>query len=316
VPLAVITFRFDPVAHQGGLAIRWQTLGLVGSILLALLVAAWFARRSGRRTGLEPLRLDDLLYLTVAAIPGAVILGRLAYGLDYVDYYRSHPGAFLDPSQGGLSLLGAVVGGTITAAYMAALLETPVRRWADVASTALLVAIGLGELSLVLGGAGQGLPWTGSVATRYAGPGPWISLAPGVPSYPSQAMQGTWALAGILFVFVLHAGPILRHLPGAVRQSGAWADALEEQGEPVARGRLRFGYLYLAALAWWLAGRIAVGFTWRDPATVGPLNTEQVMAIVVLAVVLLMVIVEDGQYLGSWGDGRYLRREATGAAVR
>ena len=292
IALAVITFRFDPVLEIGGWQVRWETVALTAVVFLALLVAAWFASRSGRRTGLEPLRLDDLLYLTVAAVPGAVIVGRLAYGVDHLAFYRSHTGAFLDPSQGSISLLGAVVGGTITAAYLALLLDAPVRRWADVAATALLLAIGLGKLSMILGGAGQGLPWLNTIATRFAGPGPWVSLAPGVPSYPSQAFEGAWALFGILVLFVLHAGPVLRHLPGAVRQTGAWAAALAERGEPVAPGRLRFGYPYLAAVAWWLSGRLVVAFTWRDRAVVGGLNAEQVMAIAVLVLIAAVVVVE------------------------
>ena len=43
---------------------------------------------------------------------------------------------------------------------------------------------------MVLGGTGQGQPWLGDWATAYLGEGPWGSLAPALPSHPSQAYEG------------------------------------------------------------------------------------------------------------------------------
>ena len=43
VPFATIVLDFDPVLHVGGTSIRWETLGLAGAILAALLLAAIIA---------------------------------------------------------------------------------------------------------------------------------------------------------------------------------------------------------------------------------------------------------------------------------
>ncbi len=294
----VIELDFDPFLHlQGWLAglfdldIAWATVGVAVAAFAAILVAARFARRSGRQTGLSRLRLDDQLFVVVGAVPGAVIGARLVYALDYLPYYGEHPFALLDPAQGGLSLLGAVLGGTLTAGYIAGVLAGSGRRWLDMGAVALLVAIGLGKLSMLLIGAGQGAFWDGSWAVAFLGDWPWLSPQPAIPAQPSQLYEGLWALLGILFVLAVHAGPLLRGLPRGLRQEGAWAEAREALGLEVARGRLRFGYAYLAAVAWWLAGRVAIGFTWRDDVVLGPLNMEQVLGSVVLVLIVLGVLV-------------------------
>ena len=288
MPSAVVTLDFDPTLHAGPFAARWETLGLAAAFFAALLIAAVLARAAGRRAGLSRLRLDDLLFLTLAAVPGAVLGGRLVAALDYPDYYRAHPGALLDPGQGSLSLLGAVLGATLTVAYMCRLLEIPARRWLDVAAVPLLVAIGLGKLAYLLGGGGQGLPYDGRFALAFAGPGPWLSPLPAVPSQPSQVYEAAWALAGVLLLLALAAGPLQRRLPARLRQEGAWLERRRARGREVNPGALRSGYLYLAALAWWLLGRVVVGFTWRDAAAIAGLRPEQVAALVALAAVVLV----------------------------
>ena len=285
---AIVTLDFDPTLHAGPFAVRWETLGLAAAFLAALLVAAVLARAAGRRAGLSRLRLDDLLFLVLAAVPGAVLGGRLVLALDYPDYYRIHPGALLDPSQGSLSLLGAVLGATVTVAYMCRLLQVPARRWLDVAAVPLLLAIGLGKLAYVLGGGGQGAPWDGGWALAFSGPGPWLSSVPAVPAQPRQVYEAAWALAGVLLVAVLAAGTLQRRLSERFRQEGAWLAAHWAHGREVDPGGLRFGYRYLAALGWWLLGRVVVGFTWRDATSLAGLRPEQAGALVALAAVLVV----------------------------
>ena len=97
----------------------------------------------------------------------------------------------------------------------------------------------------------------------------------GDPGPAGAGYEGLWALLGIVVVLAVHAGPVLEHLPGRIRQVGTWAANRETLGEPVARGRLRFGYLFLAALVWWLVGRIGIAFLWRDEAVLGPLDMDR-----------------------------------------
>src|SRR4029450_14136876 len=110
-------------------------------------------------------------------------------------YFGAHPGAILDPGVGSLELGLAVVGGALTGGIVAALLDGDVGRWFHVSALPLLLAIGAGKLAQVLGGTGQGQPWAGSWATAYLGDGRGGSLAPALPSHPSQAYGGIAALA-------------------------------------------------------------------------------------------------------------------------
>jgi len=270
-PLGIVEVSFDPRwLSQGplGLLVSWQGLAAAAIVLAALLVGALATLRyRPARAGDVPadapaLRRDDLLFIAVAVVPGAVVVGRVVYGLDYLNVFASEPAALLDPARGSLSLLGAVVGGTLTAAYIARILEggrPDWRRWLEVAAPILLFLIVGAKFSQFLGGAGQGQPWTGQQAVAFLGPGPWQSVAPALPSVPAQLLEAAWAAAGVLLLAV------------------------------IAR-RLRFGTVYLWALAWWLVGRVVIGFTWRDDPVVGPLGMEQLLGLVTLGVVASLLV--------------------------
>ena len=282
VGLAVLELAFDPFLRVLGVSIPWRAIAVAGSVAVALLVAAVMARR--REWVSQP---EDLLYIAIGALPGAVVLGRLVHGLTYLDFYRRDPMALLDPARGSLSLLGVVIGGAATGAYVAWTLGVPVRRGADLAAVPVLLSIGLGKLSQLLAGAGQGSRFDGPWAVSFSGPGPWMSVSPDVPAHPSQAYEGLWALSAvpILLLLVARAG---RRGTGS---SGAG------------------GSVFLFAVAWWLVGRIAAGFTWRDDRVVGPLNAEQALAVAVLAVTVLALSVTG--LVRLFGDRRTPEREST-----
>ena len=96
---AVIEFTFSPIAQVGPWSVRLETIALAATVFLGLVIAAGIARRTTidprRPPGAERpdgdgpnhLRADDLLFIAVAAIPGAVAGGRLGYWLLHHDYY-------------------------------------------------------------------------------------------------------------------------------------------------------------------------------------------------------------------------------------
>jgi phosphatidylglycerol:prolipoprotein diacylglycerol transferase len=272
----VIELAFDPIAQVGDWNIRLQTLALAAVILAALVLAAAIARgtpvdlsRSPDDAGPaadEPnhLRRDDLLYIAVAAIPGAVIGGRVGYWLIHAGYYSANPGAIIDIAQGGFELAMAVVGGTLTATVIASLLGAPVGRWLHAAILPLLLAIAGGKAAMILGGQGQGVPWDGPWATAYLGPGPWLSLAPAIPSHPSQAYE---SLATLLVVAVI----------AALVARGAFA-------------RMAGGAFFLG-LALWAIARCLVAFTWRDPVVIGPFGADQVLTLAIAIVALMLLLI-------------------------
>ncbi|HVL53087.1 MAG TPA: prolipoprotein diacylglyceryl transferase family protein, partial [Vitreimonas sp.] len=189
MPLAVIALDFDPVVRLGEWAIRMDTLVAALGVLLALVLAAAIARRmpaKGSEAIAGILRPDDVLFIALAAMPGALIGGRLGYVLLHLEYYAANPTAFVDPAQGSLELALAVVGGALTGGYGARVLSGSAARWFDVAAVPTLAALAVGKLAMAAAGSGQGIPWQGSWATAYVGPGPWGSLAAGFPAHPAQ----------------------------------------------------------------------------------------------------------------------------------
>lgn len=258
--MPIVVFEFDPLVRLGDLAIPWEAIGLAAALLLALTLAAALGRRGGPGRGarVERQRADDLLFIALGAVPGGVLGGRLGYVLLHWDFYASNPGLIVDPGQGGLQLSVAVLGGTLTGAYVAALVGSSVRAWLHVAALPLLLAIEGGKATMAWGGSGQGVPSSDLPTTAYLGDGPWGSLAPALPSIPSQLLEaGVAVLAGLVLVGLLAAGRFER----------------------------RDGRLYLAAVGSWLLGRLLVAVTWRDPAVLGPLNADQVISIALLALI-------------------------------
>ena len=249
VPIAVIAFDFDPLLRLGdGLVVRWQTVALAVAIAASLVVAGIIARRSS-------LRADDLLYLAVGAVPGAVVGGRIGQLAMAPEAFSSGPLTLFDPALGGLELGVGVVGGIASAAYVGSLLGAPIGRWATIVALPLLVTLGAGKIAMAVGGSGQGAPLEAAWATAYLGAGPWGSLAPALPSHPSQLYEGGASLALAMFLAA----------------SGIGLDATGRE--------TRDGRALLIGIGAWAAIRAAVSTTWRDPAILGSLPVGGVLAV-------------------------------------
>lgn len=249
-------FAFDPVVHIGDSAsVRIETIALAIVLFVGLLLAARAAS-----TSRVPLRIDDLAFMVVGAVPGAILGGRLGYVLDHLNYYSANPSVIADPAQGSLTLTLAVPFAILTAGVVARLLGAPIWRWMHALVPSLLFTLAAGKLIGVLGGSGQGTPIDGPWATAYLGAGPWGSLVADVPSHPSQVYEAI--LVGVIVV----------------------AMALVTRTPFVRPGN---GSAMFAALGLWAIARFAVAFTWRDAPVVGLLRMEQLLLIGVALVCLV-----------------------------
>jgi phosphatidylglycerol---prolipoprotein diacylglyceryl transferase len=270
VPIAVISFEFDPFVQLfGDLSVRWGAIALTIVITVALVLAGQLARGAG-------LRADDVVFITVGIVPGAVIGGRIGYLLLHPGFAGGELARLVDPSLGGLELGLAVVGGTLTGSYVAGLLRTaPLGRWLHLAAAPALLAIGAGKLTMVLTGSGQGVPSNSAWATAYLGPGPWGSLVPALPSVPSQAFEGIATL-------VILAALTLSLLFGGFRR--------------------RDGRLFFVGIGLWAIARAAISTTWRDPVVVAGLPAGGLIAVAIAAGCALTVLVLVARGRGSVDD--------------
>jgi phosphatidylglycerol---prolipoprotein diacylglyceryl transferase len=272
--IAVIELAFDPILPIGDTGVRWETLALAAVLLAGLILAALIAGRTpvdpsrpmrvaDEAEGVEEsrhLRRDDLLFILVGSIPGAVIGGRLGYVLTNADYYAANTGAILDPAQGTFQLSLAVVGGTLTGAVVARLLGAPLGRWLHALTVPLLFVLALGKASMVLGGDGQGVPSSVAWATAYTGWGPWGSLSPETPSHPAQAYE---AIGLMLALAVVVVATIL----GLFRRRDA--------------------VTFFVAIGMWAGVRLLVAAVWRDPLVGGPFRADQLISLAILGAAAL-----------------------------
>jgi phosphatidylglycerol---prolipoprotein diacylglyceryl transferase len=261
VPLGVITLTFDPVVVLGDTSsVRVETIALAVVLFLGLILAARMALITpsiGPYVPAPGLRIDDLVFILVGAVPGAIAGGRLGYVLSHLAYYQDNPAAILDPAQGGLTLTLAVPLGILTGGFIARLLGAPVGRWLHAAAFPLLFVLAAGKLIGVLGATGQGAPSDLPWATAYAGAGPWGSLAAEIASHPAQVYEAI--LVGLAITGLAALGRI----------------------EVIAR---RDGAAMFAAIGLWAIARFLVAFTWRDSTELGPFRIEQLLDLGLLAV--------------------------------
>jgi phosphatidylglycerol:prolipoprotein diacylglycerol transferase len=264
---AVITFAFDPVLRFGDSAsVRIETLALAGVLFAGLVFAARIGHLTpavGPYVPAPGLRPDDLIFIVVGSVPGAIVGGRLGYVLAHASFYAANPEAIIDPGKGSLELTLAVPFAILTGALIARLVGAPVVRWLHAMAFPLLFVLAAGKVAGVLGANGQGslssLPW----ATAYAGSGPWDSLAPELPSHPAQLYEAVLVLLAILGLVVVSRFDVI-----ARRDGGAM----------------------FAALGLWAVARFLVAFTWRDSTVLGPLRAEQLLAILVGAIAVVGLI--------------------------
>jgi hypothetical protein len=287
--LASIALDFDAQTTLLGAGYRLETLALAGALFAALVFAGLSAGRPAAglfdlrlADGSEPpkLRRDDLILIAFGIVPGAVVGGRIDYVLVHLDFYRAHTDAILDVNQGGLNLTLAVVLGTLCGIAVARLMNAPIGRWLSVTATPAMLALGLGKLAMVLGGAGQGTYSDAWWATSYTGRGPWESLNPTYPSLPSQALEGLLVLASLAVVLALP--PLLR------LRLRRWRHFVRPGIAPRHRWRLLTGgRRFLTMIGIWAAMRFVAASTWRDARVAGSLNAEQLLLLAVIACALL-----------------------------
>lgn len=267
MPLGVLTITLDPVLRLSDTSsVRYETIWLAVVIFIGLVLAARVGSLTptiGPYVPAPGLRVDDLVFIVVGAVPGAIVGGRLGYVLDHIAFYQANPAATLDPAQGGLSLSLAVPLGMLSGGAIARLLGAPVGRWLHAGALPLLFVLAAGKLVGVLGGTGQGAPSDLPWATSYAGPGPWGSLAAEIPAHPSQVYEAI--LVGLAIAAMWRLSRI----------------------EVIAR---RDGAAMFAALGLWAIARILVGFTWRDATVLGPLRSEQLLALAVLLIAVVGLV--------------------------
>ncbi|NJN16824.1 MAG: diacylglyceryl transferase [Oscillochloris sp.] len=126
-------------------------------VLLALMTAIWLSERAAQRRGGGELvgQVSSCMYPTLA---GAVIGGRLWYGLLNWDLYGANPGLFLALRVADLAWPGALLGGMLAGRLWCRRKGFAPFAIADAAALGLLPAQAITALGLLLSGEAFGVP--------------------------------------------------------------------------------------------------------------------------------------------------------------
>jgi len=181
------------ILHWGFLHVR--SYGLM--LAVAFLVGTWLSLREARRLGLDEDRLVNVVLIVLVA---SVIGARALYVLEHVQEFRREWGSILAVWQGGLTLYGGIVAGTVAGLAAARQMSLPMWTVADALTPAFALGTVFGRIGCFLNGCCYGVPTSLPWGVRFP-PDSFAGLEFGnAPLHPAQLY---FALSGlVLFVVV------------------------------------------------------------------------------------------------------------------
>jgi len=148
-------------------------------IALAFIVAILIAMNEAKREGENQERILDI---SLWVIVGALIGGRIAYVLTYLDYYMKDPIKILYFRQGGLSFLGGFFLAVILGWLYVKRNKIPFWKYADIAAPSIAIGIGIGRIGCLLNGCCYGV-----ITENYGIAFPAVNMP---PAYLQQLRDG------------------------------------------------------------------------------------------------------------------------------
>jgi phosphatidylglycerol:prolipoprotein diacylglycerol transferase len=182
--------------------LRWGVLHITSYGLLlaiAFLAGTWLALRESRRLGLDE---DQVVTMILVTLVAAILGARALYVAEHLQDFRGSTLSVLALWQGGLTLYGGIVAGTVAGLFTARRLGLPKWVAADALTPSLALGTVFGRVGCFLNGCCYGrptrLPW-GVVFP----PDSFASLEFGpVPVHPAQLYFAATGLVLFLLVWV------------------------------------------------------------------------------------------------------------------
>jgi phosphatidylglycerol:prolipoprotein diacylglycerol transferase len=198
VPM-VIKIGIDPqIFEVAGLEITWHGLFTALGVVVGVLMSAFLARRAG-------IDEDTIYNMALFLVIGGIIGARTLYVLEHLGDFQDDPAEIFAIQTGGISIYGALIGGTLGAAAYAAWRRLP--RWglmADVAAIGAILGMAVGRVGCLINGDifGRVTDWPiGVVYTNSDSPAYPIysAVEPALAQHPVTAYE----IAGDLVIFAL-----------------------------------------------------------------------------------------------------------------
>ena len=160
----MLTITIDPIlAHLVPLAISGYGL----AVMVAIFVGIWLTLREARRRGLPTEPVTDLVFwIAIGGLMGA----RLLYVIDRWATFAANPLQILALHQGGLSMMGAIIGGAVLGGLLARRQGLPIRRLFDTIAPGLILSQAIGRFGCLVTGDTVVRPTDGSWGVVYLNP--------------------------------------------------------------------------------------------------------------------------------------------------
>jgi len=201
--LLSIDIGIDPVIFSNwGIEVTWHGLFTALGVIIGVAVATAFARREGYQ--------EDTIYnVALCLVIGGIIGARALYVIENWSAFKDDLVDVVRVNTGGISIYGALIGGTIGAWLYAFIRKVPnLPKGADIAAMGCILGMAVGRIGDIINGehfaSHTDLPW-GVVYTHSSSP----SVITGVPQpqHPAVAyeMIGDIVIFGILLLIYLRS---------------------------------------------------------------------------------------------------------------
>lgn len=156
--LLSIEIGIDPtILDEAGIEITWHGVFTAVGVVMGVAVATWFARRAGYE--------EDMIYnVALCLVIGGIIGARGLYVIENWSQFEDDLGDVFAINTGGISIYGALIGGTIGAWLYAIIRKVPnIPKGADIACIGGILGMAIGRIGDIINGEHfaktSDLPW-------------------------------------------------------------------------------------------------------------------------------------------------------------
>ncbi len=247
----MIRIDVDPnIFTVGQFTLAWQgvfsVIGIIAGIVLTLALL-----RGGSISD------DDIYTLALWAVVGGIVGARLFHVVGDWDFYSKDLAQIIAMNQGGLSLYGAIVVGTLSVTAAMLVMRVAVGTFLDAGALGLVLGQAVGRIGDAISGAQHGLPTGWAIGARYIHPN--TLGEPGKVVHLAVGYEMVWDLIILAALLVLR-----KRLTGD-------------------------GMVYGLYTALYGFGRFFISFTRADARTGLGLSPDQIIALFLLVVSVVVL---------------------------
>jgi phosphatidylglycerol:prolipoprotein diacylglycerol transferase len=192
----VIKIGIDPEIFEiVGLEITWHGLFTALGVVVGVFMAAFLARRAG-------IDEDTIYNMALCLVVGGIIGARALYVLEHFGDFQDDLAEVFAIQTGGISIYGALFGGTLGAVAYAAWRRLP--RWgamADAAAIGAILGMAVGRVGCLINGDifGRATDWSIGLVYTHSDSPSYYALPLELAQHPVTAYE----IAGDLAIFAL-----------------------------------------------------------------------------------------------------------------